>query len=82
MTDYYYNALGLRYRARLNGTYWRYVYNGDRVLEETDGSGSVLARYTSSGPSYFGPLLHTWRSTSTGRFPLYDLTGSTQEPCP
>jgi hypothetical protein len=77
VTDlYYYNALGQRYRARLNGTYWRYVYNGDRVLEETDNLGTVLARYTTTDPSYFAPLLHMWRSTSIGRFPLYDLTGS------
>jgi len=77
VTDlYYYNALGQRYRARLSGAYWRYVYNGDRVLEETNDSGSVLARYTTQDPSYFSPLLHMWRSSSTSRFPLYDLTGS------
>jgi len=47
VTDlYYYNALGQRMRARLGGTWWRYVYNGERVLEETNDSGGPLARHT------------------------------------
>jgi len=76
---YYYNAFGQRYRARLGGTYWRYVYNGDRVLEETNDSGTVQSRYTTADPSLFSPLLHMWRSSSTSRFPLYDMTGSARE---
>jgi len=77
VTDlYYYNWQGLRYRARLAGTYWRYVYNGDRVLEETNDSGTVLARYTTESGSYYEPLLHMWRSSSVSRFPLYDNIGT------
>ena len=80
VTDlYYYNALGQRYRARLGGTYWRYVYDGDRVLEETNDSGTAQARYTTADQSYFSPLLHMWRTPSTSRFPLYDMTGSARE---
>jgi len=80
VTDlYHYNALGQRYRATLGGTYGRYVYNGDRVLEETNDSGTVQARYTTESPSLFAPLLHMWRSSSTSRFPLYDMTGSARE---
>jgi len=80
VTDlYYYNALGQRYRTRLGGTYWRYVYNGDRVLEETNDSGTVLARYTTMDPGFCCPLLHMWRSNGASRFPLYDMTGSARE---
>ncbi len=40
----------------------------------------MLSRYTTAGPSYFGPLLHEWRASgSLSRFPLYDLTGSVRE---
>jgi len=30
---------GLRYRARLNGTYYRYVYNGDRRVARCTNDG-------------------------------------------
>ncbi len=67
VTDlYYYDWQGRRYRAKLNGTYYRYVYNGDRVLEETNDSGSVLARYTTESGSYYAPLQHMRRGCRAG----------------
>jgi RHS repeat-associated protein len=71
-----YNALGQRTRASLDGTILRYVYNGDRVLEETSDAGSVLARHTTASGSYYGPWLHMWRSDGSSRFPLFDAVGS------
>ncbi len=79
MTDlYYYDWQGRRYRAKLNGTYYRYVYNGDRVLEETNDSGSVLARYTTESGSYYAPLQHMWRSGNISRYPMYDGIGTSR----
>ena len=49
------------------------------MLEETNDSGTVQSRYTTASPSYFSPLLHMWRTSSTSRFPLYDMTGSARE---
>ena len=74
--SFLYNALGQRMRATLNGTTWRYVYFGDRVLEETNDAGSTLARYTLAGGSYFAPLLHLKRATGGSRFQPYDGIGS------
>ena len=80
--NFSYNALGQRYRTHLGalhggGTYWRSVFAGDRVLEDTDDAGTVTARYTLTDASYFSPMLHVWRvSGSLSRFPLYDLTGT------
>jgi RHS repeat-associated protein len=54
----------------------RYIYDGDRVLEETSDGGTVQARYTTASGSYYAPLLHLWRVTGESRFPMYDLTGS------
>jgi len=77
VTDYYYyNWTGMRYRARLGGTYYRYLYNGNRVLEELNDSGAMTARYTTESGSYYGSLLHTKRATGESRFPLYDEIGS------
>jgi len=77
VTDlYYYNALGQRMRARLGGTWWRYVYDGERVLEETNDSGGPLARHTAVSGSYYGPWLHTQRAGGISRFPLYDAVGT------
>ena len=42
VTDlYYYNWQGQRYRARLSEAYWRYEYNGDPVMEETNDTGGA-----------------------------------------
>ena len=78
MTDlYYYKYTGERYRARLNGTYYRYLYNGQRVLEELNDSGTMQARYTTENDSYYGQWLHLYRpSGSLSRFPMYDNIGS------
>jgi YD repeat-containing protein len=54
---YVYNAFGQRTRANLSGAIFRYVYNGDRVLEQTDDAGNLLSRYATAGASYYGPLL-------------------------
>jgi RHS repeat-associated protein len=76
-TDYYlqYNALGQRMRATLNGTTWRYVYNGDRLLEETTNSGGAVSRYTTESGSYYAPWVHLTRDGGH-RFPVYDGVGT------
>ena len=78
VTDtFLYNALGQRYKAVYNGSPTRYLFNGDRVMEELDNNGAVLRRYTTASGSYFGPWLHLWQiSDSSSRFPLYNITGS------
>jgi len=78
VTDYYYYTYnGLRYRARLAGTYYRYLYNGERVLEELNDSGTMQARYTTEDDSYYGTWLHLYRTSGTlSRFPMYDNIGS------
>jgi len=74
---YYYTYTGLRYRARLGGTYYRYLYNGERVLEELNDSGTMQARYTTEDGSYYGQWLHLYRPSGTlSRFPMYDNIGS------
>jgi len=77
VTDSYtYNWQGLRTRAYLNGTYYRYLYNGERVLQELTDAGAVTATYTTENDSYYGTLLHLKRATGESRFPLYDEIGS------
>jgi RHS repeat-associated protein len=73
---YYYTALGQRYRSRLQAAWSRYIYHGDRVLEQTNDSGGMLARYTLASGSYFAPMLHLKRSTGESRFPMYDAVGT------
>ena len=76
---YLWNALGQRMEASLHnyGTR-RYVYHGDRVLEETNVWGTAIARYTTESGSYYDALQHFWRINAGGqsRFPLYDAVGS------
>jgi RHS repeat-associated protein len=75
--SFVYNALGQRMQLTVGGVITKYVYDGDRVLEERDSSGNnVLARYTTTNSSYYGALLHLKRATGESRFPMYDLTGS------
>ena len=74
--SYWYNALGQRMRANLNGAIYRYVYDGERVVEETNDGGSVLARHTTASGSYYGPWLHLWRSDGSSRFSLYEGIGA------
>ena len=78
VTDlYYYKYTGERYRARLSGIYYRYLYNGGRVLEELNDSGTMQARYTTENDSYYGQWLHLYRPSGTlSRFPMYDSIGS------
>jgi RHS repeat-associated protein len=79
VTDlYYYKYTGDRYRARLAGTYYRYLYNGERVLEELSDGGTMQARYTTEDGSYYGQWLHLYRGgpTPLSRFPMYDNIGS------
>jgi len=78
VTDlYYYTYTGLRYRARLGGTYYRYLYHGERVLEELNDSGTMQARYTTEDGSYYGQWLHLYRTSGTlSRFPMYDNIGT------
>ena len=70
------SAPGQRMRASLDGMVYRYVYNGQRVVEETNDAGSVLARHTTASGSYYGPWLHMWRSGGVSRFPLFDSVGT------
>jgi len=59
------------------GTQRRYVYHGDRVLDETDDAGGLLARYTTESGSCYEPWLHMQRfDPSASRFPMYDMMGS------
>jgi RHS repeat-associated protein len=78
VTDTYtYNWEGLRTRARLNGTYHRYLYNGERVLQDLGDDGDVLTCYTLEDGSYSGSLLIiNFPATNIPRFPLYDEIGS------
>ena len=55
---------------------WSYVYDGERVVLETNDSGTVQAKYTTAGGSYFGPLLHMMRGGNTSRFPVFDAVGA------
>ena len=75
---YYYTNDGRRYRATLAGNTYRYLYDGARVLEELNDSGSTMyARYTTENGSYYGALLHLYRSSGTlSRFPMYDNIGT------
>jgi len=64
-------------RAQLGGVWSRFVYHGDRVLEQTDDAGNVVARYTTESSSFYQPLLHLWvASGSLSRHPLYDAQGT------
>jgi len=40
-----YDPLGRRIQKSFGGVYTNYLYDGDNLLEEMDGSGNVLARY-------------------------------------
>ena len=71
-----YNALGQRMRGTVPGTTWRYVYFGDRVLEETNDFGGPPARHTVAGLSYYQPWLHMQRAGGLSRFPVADAVGS------
>ncbi len=78
VTDLYeYDPSGRRLRARLDGTYYRYIYNGERVLQETDDAGATVADDLTAGGSYFSPLLAIQPVGGPHRFPLYDMTGTT-----
>jgi RHS repeat-associated protein len=74
--NYYYDAMGHRYRSQLNGTYYRYIYNGDRVLEDTADNGNMIARYTTVSGSYYEPWVHVKYAAGDSRFPLYDAIGT------
>jgi len=75
--SFLWNALGQRMRATLNGAVKRYIYDGDRVLEQTDDAGNVAARYTTESSSFYQPLLHLWiASGGLSRYPLYDAQGT------
>ena len=85
--SFLWNALGQRMRATLNGTVKRYVYDGDRVLEQTDDAGNVTARYTTESSSFYqpgsphgqtevglpGPRRATWSWIASGGLSRYPL---------
>jgi len=76
---YEYNALGHRLRATIAGYVTRYVYAGDRVVEDNSATGTVLAWHTVSGPGYGDHWLHMKRWNTTHLYPAYDATGSARE---
>lgn len=59
-----------------NGYTTRYVYCGERVLEENSYAGTVLAWHTPSSGSYYTPWLHMQRWDSGHSYPLYDGVGT------
>ncbi len=71
-----YNALGQKMRAVLGGTAYRYVYNGDRVMEETNDAGTVTTRYMTESGSYYSPLINQFRTDCGCRWPLEDGAGT------
>ncbi len=71
-----YNALGQRMRANLNGSVLRYIYSGDRVVEQTDDEGNMLTRYSLASGSYYDPLLGFESAEGDQRYPLSDLIGT------
>ena len=66
-------------RADLNGTVYRYTYNGDRVLQELDDNRVELARYITESGSYYQPWLYMKRSDRVHMYPMYDGTGNTRK---
>ncbi len=44
-------------RGTVGGLTWRFVYNGDRVLELTDDANTPLVRYATENGSYYSPYL-------------------------
>ena len=44
--SYFYDGLGRRIEKNVNGAVTRYLYDGERMLWELDGSNAVVARYT------------------------------------
>jgi RHS repeat-associated protein len=78
-TDLYtYNWEGLRTRARLKyGLYHRYLYNGQRVLQDLTDDGDWHTTYTTENGSYEGTLVGIKRyDLEQERFPLYDSIGT------
>ena len=69
-------ALGQRMRWIRNGYTTRYVYCGERVLEENSYAGTVLAWHTPSSGSYYTPWLHMQRSGTGHSYPLCDGVGT------
>ncbi len=60
---------------------WRFVYNGDRVLELTDDANTPLVRYATENGSYYSPYLRAniignRCSGASIRYPLYDGGGN------
>jgi RHS repeat-associated protein len=72
------NALGQRMRANLNGTVFRYIYAGDRVLERTNDTNGTLARYTPADASYYAPLLYFKHNDGTQHYPMADIVGTSR----
>jgi len=65
-------------RVTLNGTVYRYVYAGSRVLEETTDAGGLVARYSLVSGSYYAPWVATYLGGLGARFPLMDGVGTTR----
>ena len=74
--EYVYDALGRRIEKNVNGTIIRYVYDGENILFEYDGSDNIIARYT-HGPGTDEPLIMERGGTSYFHHP--DGLGSITE---
>ncbi len=52
-------------------SHYRYIYDGERVLEQTNFAWGALTRFTTENDSYYGTLLH-FAGANGHRFPIYD----------
>lgn len=59
-----YDPLGRRLTKTLNGTITRFLYDGDRLIAETDGAGAITAKYV-FGPGIDEPLRMTRGATTS-----------------
>lgn len=73
--DTYMYDVRRRHRATFSRTVRGYIYDRDRVLEETQ-AWVPQARYTLESGSYYSPWLRTWLSTGESRYPMYDGLGT------
>jgi len=71
--SYTYDPFGRRSKKTVKGVVTRFIYDGDQILLEKDGSGTVIAQYT-YGPGIDEPLTMTRNNITYYYF--YDGLGS------
>jgi hypothetical protein len=62
----------------VGGAVTKYVYFGDRLLDETDDAGTLVSRYSTMGPSYFDQWVASYNS-GIAWFPATDGVGTTRQ---